>query len=424
MAIDKTVIDNNKILTPRVSADALTIGDVTVNRIVQTVTDSSDDIPTSIAISPWMTECQQQLSDALLNLQNMLVGGEYNNADTIIETATRLWFTPDERSKLDNIEDGANRYVHPDSHPASMIVEIGPERLWFTQSEKDKLASVEENANNYIHPATHPATMITGLIGSDGFILPEIIRGYNIQRVNVRQTVLSGWSNYNRLYTGGTSTDYTNAPSLTLHNSAGTSDVVRLNVTTGYPFVATIANGYDITYCNNDIVTYLEEGYVESSSVLGRGFVNASDIYLLLHGNGSLTWTDNLNKPQFNVAKGRPYVGTEPSDVLIIAKAKFYGSDANIRNIIPITNGKFYKHNFGEIATATYSVTVPNRLLTEDVIVQTLIKRTGTSVWTIVGARITGASIVANVSLTDTDISIYLNNVKNAQFMLNVMRAY
>lgn len=33
----------------------------------------------------------------------------------------------------------------------------------YTTIEKEKLGGIEENANNYIHPDTHPATMITGL---------------------------------------------------------------------------------------------------------------------------------------------------------------------------------------------------------------------------------------------------------------------
>lgn len=33
----------------------------------------------------------------------------------------------------------------------------------YTTSEKDKLAGIASGANNYVHPATHPASMITGL---------------------------------------------------------------------------------------------------------------------------------------------------------------------------------------------------------------------------------------------------------------------
>ena len=33
----------------------------------------------------------------------------------------------------------------------------------YTTSEKDKLAGIEAGANNYVHPSTHPASMITGL---------------------------------------------------------------------------------------------------------------------------------------------------------------------------------------------------------------------------------------------------------------------
>lgn len=43
---------------------------------------------------------------------------------------------------------------------ANNIVE-NTERIFFTNEEKEKLHNIEENATHYVHPATHPATMIT-----------------------------------------------------------------------------------------------------------------------------------------------------------------------------------------------------------------------------------------------------------------------
>ena len=88
-------------------------------------------------------------------------------------------------TKLAGIADGANNYVHPESHAASMIVEDATRRFvsdtekaaWNAKAEttvvtKDanglmsaamftKLEGIEEGANNYVHPETHAAAMIT-----------------------------------------------------------------------------------------------------------------------------------------------------------------------------------------------------------------------------------------------------------------------
>jgi len=65
----------------------------------------------------------------------------------------------EERDKLAGIEEGANKYIHPSTHPASIIVEE-TNRRFMTDTEKNKLSTIAENANNYVHPSTHPATMI------------------------------------------------------------------------------------------------------------------------------------------------------------------------------------------------------------------------------------------------------------------------
>ena len=90
-----------------------------------------------------------------------------------------------DKSKLDGIAANANNYIHPDSHPATMITEDATHRFvsdaekttWngkastdvattaanglMSKEDKAKLNGIEDNANNYVHPANHPATMIT-----------------------------------------------------------------------------------------------------------------------------------------------------------------------------------------------------------------------------------------------------------------------
>ena len=89
-----------------------------------------------------------------------------------------------DKQKLDGVAAGANNYVHPDSHPATMIAQDETHRFitdaerkaWnekpggnmasttapglMSAADKQKLDGVATGANNYVHPASHPATMI------------------------------------------------------------------------------------------------------------------------------------------------------------------------------------------------------------------------------------------------------------------------
>lgn len=89
-----------------------------------------------------------------------------------------------DKKKLDGVAAGANNYQHPASHPATMIAQDETHRfitdaerkVWNEKSggnmastttaglmsaaDKQKLDGVATGANNYVHPASHPATMI------------------------------------------------------------------------------------------------------------------------------------------------------------------------------------------------------------------------------------------------------------------------
>ena len=107
-------------------------------------------------------------------------------ASTAIATQTANGLmSKSDKAKLDSIVSGANKYVHPDTHPATMIVQDDTHRFvtdaeksaWnakastavasatadglMSKEDKVKLASISAGATNYVHPATHPATMIT-----------------------------------------------------------------------------------------------------------------------------------------------------------------------------------------------------------------------------------------------------------------------
>ena len=89
-----------------------------------------------------------------------------------------------DKKKLDSLEFNSNYYVHPATHPATMIVQDETHRFvtdeqiaeWdskaistdatqqasglMSAADKAKLDSIEAGANNYKHPDTHPATII------------------------------------------------------------------------------------------------------------------------------------------------------------------------------------------------------------------------------------------------------------------------
>lgn len=93
-------------------------------------------------------------------------------------------YTTADKQKLAGIAAGANNYQHPSSHPATMIAQDETHRFitdaerkaWnekpggnmastttaglMSAADKQKLDGVATGANNYVHPASHPATMI------------------------------------------------------------------------------------------------------------------------------------------------------------------------------------------------------------------------------------------------------------------------
>lgn len=64
--------------------------------------------------------------------------------DVIQCDAAHRFFTDEERKKLSGIDIGANKYVHPSTHPASMITEDSTHKF-MTQSEKTVLSTLGTN---------------------------------------------------------------------------------------------------------------------------------------------------------------------------------------------------------------------------------------------------------------------------------------
>ena len=80
-----------------------------------------------------------------------------------------------DKIKLDNIEENANNYIHPDNidtrHVSDTQIEYWNKKAdnvlathindgLISSDDKIKLDSIEENANNYIHPETHDPSII------------------------------------------------------------------------------------------------------------------------------------------------------------------------------------------------------------------------------------------------------------------------
>ena len=121
-----------------------------------------------------------------VNVDNSLIYATLQNlsdmADTKVDKVSGKGlstedYTTAEKNKLAGIAAGANKYVHPSSHPMSMITGLdsaldgkvdkvngkGLSTEDYTTAEKNKLAGIAAGANKYVHPSTHPVGMITGL---------------------------------------------------------------------------------------------------------------------------------------------------------------------------------------------------------------------------------------------------------------------
>lgn len=71
-----------------------------------------------------------------------------HSADQISDTQAKVMMTTAERSKLAGIEVGANKYVHPDNHPANMIQQDSTHRF-VTDSEKTKWNRAGQCSGSY-----------------------------------------------------------------------------------------------------------------------------------------------------------------------------------------------------------------------------------------------------------------------------------
>lgn len=135
-----------------------------INETDKTIAISSEIDTSSFALK---TEIPTNTSQ-LINDSSFVSDADYIHTDNN--------YTSIEKIKLAGIADGANNYIHPNDSSTRHVTDaqisywdgkvdqvVGKQLSTedYTSSEKSKLAGIEANANNYVHPVSHPASIIT-----------------------------------------------------------------------------------------------------------------------------------------------------------------------------------------------------------------------------------------------------------------------
>lgn len=377
MAIEKTVIDNERVITPKVITSSLKVGNTVINQIRQTLTDEEDSIPCGSALQPW-------LDSVLISVENRLTEFEENtiftythpathSASMITETAARVWFTPDERIKLDEIAENANHYVHDEYHSANMITQT-LEFLWMTPEERLKLLGIAPEANHYIHDATHPLSILSNFLDVNGFIRPELIEALNVQRINTRQSILSGFT-WN--YAGVDTIDYTNAPLLESNVVIGTNEyIIRITPSFINPLVATIANGFNPEIGNVDSVIRVTTP-IQTQALSTYGFAPETEVWVVLKSDGTLDVVSTKS-----IFDSMTMKNSIPG-IIPIVRATVSAANNYFTDIVLLQAGRHLFYETGYIPYNTNIVTIPNRLFTDKLVCQVYMQKQGETDWTI-----------------------------------------
>lgn len=153
-----------------------------------TISEVNTQIQAIVGAAPEALNTLKELSDALGNDPNFATTVTTGLAGKVDKVTGKGLSTEDyttaEKTKLAGVSANANNYVHPSTHPATMIVQDSANRFvtdaekaaWnakpsgstatgganglLSAEDKIKLDGIAVNANNYTHPATHPASII------------------------------------------------------------------------------------------------------------------------------------------------------------------------------------------------------------------------------------------------------------------------
>jgi len=422
--IEKTVIDDARVITPKVITSSLKTGDTIVNRIRTIITDEEDSIPAGSALQPW-------LDDILLSVDERLDEFEENTiftythpathpASIITETAARVWMHPDERAKLLTVAMDANYYIHPETHSADMVDQTAA-FLWMEPAERLKLVGIAPFANNYVHPGSHLLSILSNFLDMDGFIRPELIEALNVQRINTRQSLLSG---FRWTYAGVTTTDYNNAPLLEPNLVVGTNEyVIRITPSIVNPLMGTIANGFNGDIGNVDSLIRVTTP-IQTNPLSSYGFAPETEVWVVLKSDGTLDVVST--KSIFDTATMKNSI----PGILPIVRATVSTANNYFNDIVLLSAGKHLFHETGYIPFDTSSVSIPNRLFTDKVICQVHMRRDTDPAWIVVD----NTSIEDNnykVTLEVNDHGIKLNTLNyitqampQARFRIFAFRIY
>ncbi len=122
---------------------------------------------TNAASSALAAQTAQTAAEKARDEAQEIAGGDYVTKVELNTHAnnTALHFTADEKTKLAGIEENANNYVHPSSHPANIITEDSTHKF-VTDAEKNVWSSKSDFSGEYKDLINKPTVSATTLLAS------------------------------------------------------------------------------------------------------------------------------------------------------------------------------------------------------------------------------------------------------------------
>ena len=152
---------NSKVNAEYVEQNGSKITKILVNGVEQTINEKSVnlDVPTN-------SEFNTHINNSNIHLTSEERTKWNNKASTsVVTTTSNGLMIASDKSKLDGIATGANNYVHPTSHPASIIVEDSTHRF-VTDTEKNVWNSKSDFSGEYKDLTNKPTVSATTLLAS------------------------------------------------------------------------------------------------------------------------------------------------------------------------------------------------------------------------------------------------------------------
>ena len=153
---------NSKVNAEYVEQNGSKITKILVNGVEQTINEKSVnlDVPTN-------SEFNTHINNSNIHITSEERTKWNNKASTsVVTTTSNGLMIASDKSKLDGIATGANNYVHPTSHPASIIVEDSTHRF-VTDIEKNVWNSKSDFSGEYKDLINKPTVSATTLLASN-----------------------------------------------------------------------------------------------------------------------------------------------------------------------------------------------------------------------------------------------------------------